>query len=368
MPEIRADQIRLLERLCNASAVSGDEGEVRAIVVEELTGHADELRVDALGNVLAVRHGRRRGAPRVMLAAHMDEVGFMIVADNGDGIFQFATVGGIRPQLLLGKAVVVGRDHRPGVIGAAPVHLAKGNTSGEPDAQALRIDLGGEGRAAIGERAVFATRFQRSGKAILAKAIDDRIGVATVLELIRTAPANVELHAAFTVQEEIGSYGAGVAAHAIDPVLAIVIESTAALDLPGSDSGDAGGNTRLGGGPAIYVADSATVYDQRLVEWLEKAAKRGRVAYQVRQPGRGGTDGRSIQQARNGVPTVAVAVPHRYTHSPVSIARLEDWASTLKLLQVSLRGVSPGFVRSLRARPGRAAARTPRGTRRATRR
>ena len=226
-------QLKLLEKLCNACAVSGDEGEVRQIVLEEIQGLADEVRVDALGNVLATKAGRGRNRPRVMLSAHMDEVGFMLVADDGDGLFRFEIVGGVDIRQLPGKAVLVGRDHTPGVIGARPIHLTTAEDRKRViPLDALRIDIGPAGKAKLGQRATFATRFQRNGPVLIAKALDNRFGVATLIELLRHAPENIDLLAAFTVQEEIGLRGAKVAAHALDPDLGIAIDSTPANDLP----------------------------------------------------------------------------------------------------------------------------------------
>jgi putative aminopeptidase FrvX len=206
MPTIGTPQIKLLERLCNAAGVSGDEGEVRTIVLEEIKGHADEVRVDVLGNVLAIKKGTGKKRLRVMLSAHMDEVGFMLVADDGEGLFRFESIGGIDVRQLPGKAVLVGAEHVPGIIGARPIHL----TSAEERKQkipldALRIDIGpGSSKVKPGDRATFATRFQRSGPSLMAKALDNRLGVVTLIELIKHAPAGIDLLAAFTVQEEIG--------------------------------------------------------------------------------------------------------------------------------------------------------------------
>lgn len=346
MPAFGNAQLKLLEKLCNAIAVSGDEGEVRRIVMEEIKGHADDVRVDALGNVLATRCGQGRNRVRVMLDAHMDEVGFMIVAEDGKGIYHFETVGGIDVRHLVGKQVFVGKDRIPGVIGGKPVHLM---TSDEMKRKvpldAMRIDVGLNGKANIGDRAGFATKFRRAGPSILSKAIDDRIGVATLIELLKNAPSTVDICAAFTVQEEIGLRGAKVAAQYFNPDLAIAIDSTPARDLPMHDGTEnMVYNTRLGFGPAIYVVDGSTLHDPRLVRFLQETAEAEKIPYQIRQPGGGGTNSGSIQRALAGIPTVSVSVPHRYTHSPVSISRLEDWKNTLNLLQAALKRITPGLI------------------------
>jgi endoglucanase len=343
---INSTQLKLLERLCNACAVSGDEGEVRTIVREQLQPIASELKVDALGNVLVTRKGSDGSddRPRVMLAAHMDEVGLMITNDEGDGIFRFDTVGTIDVRQLAGKAVWIGKDHVPGIIGAKPIHLVE---SGEQEKvislDTLRIDIGPEGKKVkIGDRATFATPFTRLGPSVHAKALDNRLGVATLIELVKSAPPNIDLLAAFTVQEENGLRGARVAAYTFDPDLAIVIDSTPANDLPNwDDSENTQYNTRLGAGPAIYVSDSGTISDPRLIRHLMETAEARNIPYQIRQPGGGGTDAGAIHKQRAGIPSVSVSVPGRYHHTAVAIARIADWGNTLKLLHAALERIGP---------------------------
>ena len=375
MPTIGNAQLKLLERLCNACSVSGDEGEVRAIVLEEIKGHADEVKVDALGNVLATKNGsgptpsltvraaHNGGTPvrdgrtgdkrlRVMLSAHMDEVGFMLVADEGEGLFRFETVGGIDVRQLPGKAVLVGQEHVPGVIGARPIHLTTSEERKQKiPLEALRIDVGpGTTKVKPGDWATFATRLQRSGPALMAKALDDRLGVATLIELLRHPPAEIDLLAAFTVQEEIGLRGAKVAAYTFNPDIGIAVDATPAYDLPDWEGEEnTSYNTKLGYGPAIYSADGATLSDPRLVRWLVSTAEAAKIPYQLRQPGGGGTDAGAIQKARAGVPSISVSVPHRYSHTAISVAHLEDWKNSLALLQAALANITPGHLASERA-------------------
>ena len=342
MLSIGTPQIKLLENLSNAMSVSGDEGEVRRIVLEEVKPYADEVKVDALGSVLVRKNGTGKKPLRVLLDAHMDEVGFMIVHDDSEGFFQFECVGGIDPRHLVGKQVIVGKDHVVGVIGAKPIHLTTVEERQQTiEVNALRIDLGPEGKANIGDRATFATKFKRVGSSIMCKAIDDRIGVAILIELLKNAPKNIELCLAFSVQEEIGLRGAKVAAHYFEPYLAIVVDSTPARDLSDYEGRENFTyNTRLGFGPAIYMANSSTMDDPRLVRFLAETAEKENIQYQFRQPGGGGTNSGAIQQTRAGVPVVSVSVPHRYTHSPISISRVEDWKGTLNLLHAALKRLS----------------------------
>jgi len=335
-PRIEEPQLALLERLSNACAVSGDEQQVRKIVLEEIKPHVDEVRVDALGNVLAVKKSSRTDALRVMIDAHMDEVGFMIVDDDKEGLFRFAAVGGIDERTLPGKTVLVGKDNVPGVIGAKPIHLTEpGETENKIPIESLRIDVGAgaAGKVKVGDRATFATRFRRVGDSLLGKALDDRLGVATLIELLKNPPDGVELLAAFTVQEEIGLRGARVAAYAFHPDLAIAIDSTPALDLPNWDEHEnTGYNTRLGAGAAIYIADSGTLSDPRLIRHLAQTAEELGIPYQFRQPGGGGTDAGAIHRVREGIPSVSISVPGRYAHTAQMVARLSDWEATLALV------------------------------------
>lgn len=340
MLKIEEKQLSLLEKLCNAVAVSGNEGEVRRIVMEELKDVADEMTVDAMGNVLVKRYARTKIANplKVMLDAHMDEIGFMIAAEEEEGIYTFEVVGGIDPRQLPGKLVVVGKDHTPGVIGTKPIHLLEEKDEDSLISKdSLRIDLGPSGKAKPGDYGTFATRFLRSGNILFSKAIDDRVGVAILIELVKNAPANIELLASFSVQEEIGLRGARVAAYTFAPDLAIAVDSTPAFDLPKEDGNEnAVYNCRLGAGPAIYLADAGTLSDPRLIRFLSTTAEQNGIPYQYRQPGGGGTNAGWIHRSRAGVPTVSISVPGRYAHTAVLLSRLEDWENTLNLVYLTL--------------------------------
>ena len=367
-----AAQLRLLERLCNACAVSGNEGEVREIVLEQVRPHTSQVKVDALGNVLAIQEGTdsrprslktgqpRSGPPstipaskrlRVMVAAHMDEVGFMLTHDEEGGLFRFETVGGLEANQLVGKPVLVGRAHLPGIIGIKPIHLTTSKERNQPvELEELRIDLspGNGKKVKVGDWAAFSTPFARLGPSLCAKALDDRLGVAILIELFKAPPPNIDLLAAFTVQEEVGLRGAHVAAYALEPDLAVVLDCTPARDLPVLDRSGASENTlyntRLGAGPAIYVADRRTLSDPRLVRHLVETAEALGIPYQIRQPGGGGTDAGAIHKQLAGIPSVSVSVPARYPHTAAGICRLEDWKNTLALVHAALRRLTPDIL------------------------
>ena len=349
VPQIGTPQIELLEKLCNATAVSGDEHEVRQIVLEEIKDIADKVEVDALGNVLATKLGHGDKRLRVMLAAHMDEIGFMVVKKHDDNLFEFVRIGGIDERQLPGKAVQVGRDHLSGVIGAKPIHMTTSDERKKKiSVDSLRIDMGPEigDKVNPGDRATFATRFQVNGSSIFAKALDDRFGVAILIELLKHAPDNIDLLAAFTVQEEVGLRGARVAAYRFDPDMAIALDSTPAYDLPPWDDDDQNVqyNTHLDAGPALYVMDRATIADRRLVTLLTETAQEKGIPYQYRQPGGGGTDAGVIHKTRAGIPSMSVSVPSRYAHTAIGVARIDDWVNTLKLIHAALGRVTPDLL------------------------
>jgi len=334
----------LLRRLSETVSVSGDEGAVRKIIREAVTGLADEVKVDTIGNLFAVKHGPQR-APRVLLAAHMDEIGFMIVGIDSDGLLKFEAVGSVDDRILPGKPVWVGENNTPGVIGMKPIHLTKGSElETVVKIDSLRIDIGatnrdGAGRwVKVGDRATFAGSFTDLGPTVRGKAFDDRAGCATLIEILRGRSFPVELICAFTVQEEVGTRGAKVAAFAADADAAIIIDCTPANDLPPASEEDENFkyNTRLGHGPAIYTHDGSTLHDKRLIRHLVNTAEAKGIPYQRRQPGGGGTDASAIQKSRAGVPTVSVSVPGRYIHSPASIISTSDFHHTAKLIRAAL--------------------------------
>ncbi len=334
----------LLRRLSETVAVSGDEGPVRKIILETIKDLADEVKVDTIGNVLAIKHGPAR-APRVLVAAHMDEIGFMIVGLDADGLLKFEAVGGVDDRILLGKPVWIGENKVPGVIGMKPIHLVKGpERESVVKIDSLRIDIGATSRDSAGrsvrpgDRATFATPFMSLGPTVRGKAFDNRAGCATLVEILRGKPYPVELICAFTVQEEVGLRGARVAGYTTNPDAAIVLDTTPANDLPPHDEEDENVkyNTRLGQGPAIYTQDGSTLHDRRLIKHLSALAESKGIPYQFRQPGGGGTDAGAIQRSRAGVPTVSVSAPARYIHSPAALMSVEDFRNTARLVRAAL--------------------------------
>jgi endoglucanase len=337
----------ILKNLSEAIGVSGDEGRVRAVVLDAIQEHVDRLKVDTMGNLLAFKRGTGRQSPsgrrrmQVMLAAHMDEIGLMVVGHDKDGFLQVRAVGGIAPRLLLSTRLEVGPERIPGVIGTKPIHLVEGNEIEKvPKIEDLVVDVGAKSKdeaqklAPVGTYINFATQFRELGPTVSGKAFDDRAGCAVLVELLRGERFRFDLHAAFTVQEEVGLRGAKVAAYAIDPDCAFTLEGTVADDLPKDK--DVSPTTELGKGPAVTVMDHAFIADRRLVELLTGTAEALDIPYQFKQPGVGSTDSGPIHRSREGVPSVTVAVPCRYIHSPVGLLSMDDFNNTVRLMRESL--------------------------------
>jgi putative aminopeptidase FrvX len=338
----------LLEELSNAFGPSGCEVEVRRILARTLRDRVDDLQADALGNLIAFKRGTG-SEPRlkVMVDAHTDEVGLMISRIEKNGLLGFRAVGTIDDRMLMAKGVLVGRKRLPGVILAPPIHLTKAEQRQQvTKIDQLVIDIGAEseekakGLVNIGDYVVFDTRFQvlsnGGHRTVKGKAFDDRAGCA-VAALLAEEDYPVDLYFSFSAQEEVGARGARASAYRIEPDLAFVLEGTVCDDTPKEK--DVSPTTELGKGPAIYLMDRSYIADRRLVRLLTDTAQALRIPFQFRQPGVSGTDAGAIHLARTGVPSVAVAVPCRYIHSPVSILSLNDFDHLVTLMKATLQAL-----------------------------
>ena len=330
----------ILKELSEAFGVSGREDEVRGVIIEAIKGHVDEYRVDSIGNLIALKRGTGESKLKVMLAAHMDEVGLMITHIEKDGSLCFRPVGGIDDRILLSKVVLIGQDRILGVIGVKPTHLLKEKEREKVvKVEEMAVDIGASSREEAeklvkpGDYAAFATKFVELGNTVKGKAFDDRAGCAALIEVLKE-DYPLELHAAFTVQEEVGLRGARVAAYAVEPNVAFVLEGTVCDDLP--KKRDVSPTTKLGGGPAITIMDRTFIADRRLVDLLVESAEENNIPYQFKQPAVGGTDAGAIHLTKEGVPSAAVAVPCRYIHSPACLLSLSDLENTVKLIKATL--------------------------------
>lgn len=345
--------VQLLRELCEAIGVSGDEGEVRSLILKHIRDYVEDIQIDAMGNLLAVKRGTGQVRLRVMAAAHMDEVGLVVMGFDSDGSIRFHEVGGVDARILPGTRVRVGSDRIPGVVAWVPVHL---NASEETTAvDRLRIDIGANGKDSAqngierGDLIAFDSTLVELGPTVRCKAFDDRAGCASLIRLIQGDPFPFDLHVAFTVQEEVGLRGAKVAAQRIQPDVAFVLETTACHDLPQDpDEPDQTTITRLGGGPAITVMDRSMISDPRLVRHLVRVADEQGIPHQFRSAQHaGGTDAGEIHRAGIGVPSVVVATPCRYLHGPHLIMNLSDWENQSRLVRAAMLALTPEVLQRL---------------------
>lgn len=329
-----------LAALCALPGVAGAEGPVRTAVWERLRPRAERAWVDALGSLVLTWNWEAGGGPRVVLAAHLDEVGLIVTAADGDGLLRFDPVGGIDPRILPGLAVRVGPAGLPGAVALSPVHLARGGREQAPEADDLRIDIGArdaeQALAAVGpgERAAFASTPGPLGRLFRGKALDDRAGiVAIVAALEALPPPRGPLAVAFTVQEEIGTRGAAALAAALGADRAVVVETTTAADLPEVPS--ARRVTRLGAGPALTSQDGGMIAARPLTEALAAAAVGAGIPFQWKEAAAGGTDGARFQAA--GAEVAVVSLPCRYLHTPASVLDPRDLEAEARLIAIWLK-------------------------------
>ena len=338
----------ILEELSNAIGVSGEEDDVRSIVIPAIQDRVTDLTVDAMGNVTALLLGTRYPDYTVMIAAHMDEIGMMVTAVDSKGLIQFTGVGGIDARILPGLRVKVGRKRTPGVVLWKPIHMWKDMKTIPIDQ--LRIDVGATDKSAaeLGDRIAFDSCYaQLSDKVVRGKSFDDRVGCSILVDILRNGPYPVTVAAAFTVQEEIGLRGAKVAAQRLKPDAAIVLEGTPAYDVPDplreADADDLPTNpaTKLGHGAVLTLMDRHMITDPRVMEFLRETAEANDIRYQYKTVGAGGTDGGAIHTAHAGVPTMALSAPCRYIHTPTALLNLDDYGQVRRLSEAVLNRITP---------------------------
>lgn len=325
----------LLKKLCDCSGASGDEAKVRDLIISEIKDYADTIKVDSLGNILVHKLGKNRAVNRLMLSAHMDEVGLMVTDITSDGYIKFDEIGGIDRRVLPAKGVEIGNNCVKGVIGLKPIHLTNGDESSAiPELKDMYIDIGAESskealkKVKIGDSINFLPSYCENDYTVRSKAIDDRFGCLVLIELIKSE-LEFDVDFVFAVQEEVGLRGAKVAAYSVDPQFALVIETTTAADIPEVESSKQ--VCRLGDGAVISVMDRRTIYDKELVSSAFSAADRIGVKAQYKRAVAGGNDSGVIHQCRGGVRTLAISLPCRYLHSPNCVADKTDCESVYAL-------------------------------------
>ncbi len=312
----------LFEKLCSLPAVSGREDKLREYILSEVKD-CSEASVDRNGNIICFKKGRKPATKKIMVDAHIDEVGIIATGYTEDGFIRFATVGGISPAVMSARRVFF-ENGTVGIIGIKPVHLVSADEKKKySDADSLYIDIGvdskaeAENKVALGDTAVFEGGVLEADGRYIARAIDDRAGVTVLIALLKEE-SEYDFYATFTAMEEVGCRGAKTAAYSLDPDGAIVLEATTAADLEGVASENR--VCSLGSGPAVSFMDRSTLYDKRLYD----AAINSGVVCQPKAAVAGGNNSGAVHLTRGGVPTVAISVPCRYIHSPSCLADFAD--------------------------------------------
>ena len=318
----------LVKKLVETTAPSGYEANLRAVIEKELKGHVDELRVDGLGNLIARKGEKTDKGSVIMLAAHMDEIGLMVTHVDEDGFARFTRIGGVFPRYTAGGRVRF-LNGAAGVIGMEP----HSGYSSVPAIEKMFIDLGMSSAkdcpVEIGDVAVFERTFEDLGDRLASKAMDDRTGVAVLVETLKQLKITPNaVYGVFTVQEEVGTRGAGPAAFGIDPDLALAIDVTLCGDTPQNKDTQ----VHLGKGPAVHIKDTRTVADPRVTEWIKAGAKKAGIPLQTSILTVGATDTYTIQTSRAGVPSGGISIPCRYIHSPSEMVDVRDLENSVKLL------------------------------------
>jgi len=318
----------LIQKLVETTGPSGFEYEIRDVIREAIGDSADEIRVDALGSLIAKKGTQKENGMRVMISAHIDEIGLMVTHIEEKGFARFTNIGGINPLTCYGGRVVF-MDGTRGVIGMDGLERGK-----MPKLDNLYIDTGATSKedcpVNVGDVCGFERPFLDLGKRMVAKSMDDRIAAAIAIETLRQLESTPhEVHFVFSTQEEVGLRGATTAAYGVDPDVGFAVDVTRSGDMPRPSTKMA---TALGDGPAIKVRDSSFIADPRLVDWMVKSAENAGIPYQLEVLTAGGTDGRAIQMTRGGVPAGCVSIPCRYIHSPSEMVDSDDVENAVKLL------------------------------------
>ena len=334
-----------LFELCRLSGVSGDEDRVREYIREKAAPYADSVRTDALGNLIVFKKGAKSTGIKLLIAAHMDEVGLIVTRITDDGFLKFDFVGGVDRRVAIGKPVVVGENNIPGIIGLKAIHLVKRDEMRKtPKTDALYIDIGAKNKEEAlklvqpGTYGCFVGEPEEFGDGLLkAKAIDDRVGCAIMLSLLKQdLPMDVTF--AFTVQEEVGTRGAFGAAFSVTPEIGLVLETTTAANLP-----DVEPHRQVcapGKGPVISYMDGATIYDRPLFEKLRDLAEANNIPWQTKEYIAGGNDARTIQRTKSGVRVAAMSAAVRYLHAPTSVGSMADFENMERLVMLFLNDLA----------------------------
>ena len=341
----------LLEKLSNANGISGAEGAVAKIIRDEIAPYVDEIKTDRMGNLIAVKKGDDF---KIMLAAHMDEIGLMVQYIDEKGFIRFVGVGGWYNPVLVSQRVILHGEKGdiPGVLGMKPPHVMEEADRKKPIELAnLFIDVGAHSAEeveamgiTVGTTVTIDRDYQPlAGTVVTGKALDNRVGCAMLIGALKEMETKYTIYAVFTVQEEVGLKGAKTAAFSLNPDVAIATDVTIPGDSPGIERRKA--PVFMGDGPVVVMVSASGrghLADPRMVDWLKKTAKKHDIKIQLEVGDGGNTDASAINFERGGIPSVPVSVPARYIHSPVEVIDLKDLQGAIELLRLAVR-TKPNF-------------------------
>ncbi|QDH81410.1 M42 family metallopeptidase [Echinicola soli] len=337
----------LLKQVCEIAGAPGFEKRIRDLVIQEVTPLVDEVKVDNLGNVIAVKKGSKNpDGKRVMVAAHMDEIGFIITHIDENGFLRFHTLGGFDPKTLTAQRVIVhGKKDLVGVMGSKPIHVMTPDERNKlPKTTDYFIDLGMskdevEKYVQVGDSVTRDRELIEMGDCVNCKSIDNRVAVFILIEALKTIKnPPYDVYAAFTVQEEVGLRGANVAAHGVNPDFGIALDTTIAFDVPGASPHEK--VTELGKGTAVKIMDAMTICDYRMVDFMKKTAESNQIKWQPEILTAGGTDTAGVQRmGKQGAIAGAISIPTRHMHQVIEMANKKDIAASIKLLNACLENI-----------------------------
>ena len=341
-----------LEELSNACGVTGREEEARNLLIKLMKPYADEIEVDRLENVIAIKKGKK-SKPKIMLAAHMDEVGLMVKTVTKEGFLQFAKMGGIDDRILLAQKVIVHTQKGPlqGIVGSKPPHIQKEEERKKVVTyDKLFIDIGAENQkdaakmgVKVGDPISFEMKYSKIGKdVVIGKAFDDRVGCAIMIEAMKQlGDSDCTVCAVGTVQEEVGLRGAATATFGVDPDIGIALDVTIAGDVPGVREFDT--SVKMGKGPVLTVADSGLITHPKVLRLFLDTADESKIGYQLETGLPGATDAARMSLTRQGVPSGTVSVATRYIHSPVGMLSLKDAEDSARLTAAVIQQIQKHF-------------------------
>ncbi len=319
--------LALLKKLCLANGISGDESNIRKIIIDEIKEYATDITTDNLGNLIVYKKGVKTPKNKLMISAHMDEVGFIVTDITSNGFIKFDEVGGIDRRVVLGTNVLINNKIN-GVTSVKPVHLCDSDERSKiPSYSDMCIDIGANSReeaetvVSLGDSITFQSFYFENDYTIKSKALDDRLGCYIMIEMIKQE-LPYDMYFTFVVQEEVGLRGAKVTAYRVDPDFAIVLESTTAADIP--EVSQAKQVCNVGDGAVIGYMDKSTIYDKGLINHCKKLSEEKNIKLQFKRAVAGGNDSGIIHSTRNGVRTLAISISCRYLHSQMSLISKSD--------------------------------------------